>query len=98
MSAIFALLGYVRTELTVKGGIGSTTAQVVPATVTTHPWLDLADDLSYVLNGVVPAGLALVLLARSPAGRGFGIGFDRTRLLLESLYGVGFFALIGIPG
>ena len=47
---------------------------------------------------VVPALLALYLLSRSPALPGFGIGFDRLRLRLESLQGLGIAAAIGIPG
>lgn len=98
MSAIYALLYYVRAEITVKGGISATTATVVSGPSTTYPWLDLADDLADVLNGVVPAGLALVLLARSPAGRGLGIGLERLRSGTDWLAGIGFAALIGIPG
>jgi membrane protease YdiL (CAAX protease family) len=97
MSGVYALLYLIRAEITVKGGIGNTTATVVSGPSTSYPWLDLADGLANVLNGVMPAFLALVLLARSPAGVGFGIGFDRTRLR-EIAQALGFCALIGIPG
>ena len=76
MSGLYALLYLIRAEITVNGGIGNTTAIVVSGTKTTYPLLDLADDLLDLLNGVAPAFLALVLLARNPGGRGFGIGFD----------------------
>lgn len=61
-------------------------------------WVDLSYQLLDVVNGVVPALLALYLLSRTPMGPGFGIGLDRLRLKRDFLYGVGFFALIGIPG
>jgi uncharacterized protein len=98
ISGLSALLDYVRAELTVKGGIGNTTAVVISGSRTTHPWLDLADQLLDILNGLGPPLLALVLLARSPAGRGFGVGFDLVRFGRSALQGIGFFALIGIPG
>lgn len=98
MSGIYALLHLLRAELTVVGGIGATTSTVVSGTQTTHPWLDLLDDLANLLNGIAPPLLALVLLARSPAGRGFGVGLDLVRRRVEALQGVGFLALIGIPG
>jgi membrane protease YdiL (CAAX protease family) len=97
MSGLYALLSFIRAELTIPGGIGHATATVVQAAATPHPWLDFADDLADVLNGVMAPFLALVLLARSPGGRGFGIGLDRLRPR-EALQGVGFLALIGIPG
>jgi membrane protease YdiL (CAAX protease family) len=46
----------------------------------------------------VPPLLALLLLARTPGGRGFGVGFDLRRRRAELVQGVGFTALIGIPG
>ncbi len=97
MSGIYALLEYVRAQLTVRGGISHTTATVVSGPHSTYPWLDLLDGLADVLNGLMPAFLALVLLARSPAGVGLGIGLDRLRSI-EIVQGVGFCALIGIPG
>jgi membrane protease YdiL (CAAX protease family) len=98
MSAIYALLYYVRAEVTIKGGISATTATVVSGPATRYPWLDLVDDLADVLNGVVPAALAILLLTRSPGGRGIGIGLDRLRNGVDWLAGIGFAALIGIPG
>ena len=98
MSGINALLDYVRQEVTVSGGIGSTSVQVVQAASSAHPLLDFADDLANVLNGLTPAFLALVLLARTPGGRGFGVGLDLDRIRREVAQGIGFLALIGIPG
>ena len=98
MSGIYAVLSLVRAEWTVRGGIGASTTTVVSGAQTTYPWLDLLDDLADLMHGIVPPLLALVLLARSPGGRGFGVGFDLRRFRLEALQGVGFLALIGMPG
>ena len=46
----------------------------------------------------MPALLALLLLSRSPGLAGFGIGLDRRRNGIEALQGLGFAALIGLPG
>jgi membrane protease YdiL (CAAX protease family) len=98
MSAIYSLLYYVRAEVTVKGGIAATTATVVSGPATTYPFLDLLDDLADVLHGLLPAFLAVVLLARDPAERGLGVGLDWLRARRDLLLGLGFTALIGIPG
>ena len=98
MTAIYSLLYYIRAEVTVKGGIAATTATVVSGPATTYPFLDLLDDLADVLHGLLPAFLAVVLLARDPAGHGLGVGLDWLRARRDLLQGVGFTALIGIPG
>jgi membrane protease YdiL (CAAX protease family) len=98
MSGIYALLSLIRAEWTVQGGIGNATRTVVSGTQTTYPFLDLLDDLADLLHGLAPPLLALVLLARLPGGPGFGVGFELRRFRTESLQGVGFLALIGIPG
>jgi membrane protease YdiL (CAAX protease family) len=97
MSGIYALLYLIRAELTVKGGIANTTAVAVSGPHSSYQWLDLADGLADVLSGLAPAFLALVLLARSPGGMGLGIGLDRKRPI-EIVQGLGFVALIGLPG
>jgi membrane protease YdiL (CAAX protease family) len=97
MSAIYALLSLIRTQLTVPGGIGHAQITVVSRSISL-PWLDLAQACADILNGVMPAFLALVLLARTPGGAGFGVGWDARRLGRDILYGAGFCALIGIPG
>jgi membrane protease YdiL (CAAX protease family) len=97
MSAIYALLSFIRTQVTIPGGFANAQVTVVGQKQTTYPILDLLDALANVLNGVLPAFLAIVLLMRSPAGAGLGIGWRRpTRR--DVLQGVGFCALIGIPG
>jgi membrane protease YdiL (CAAX protease family) len=98
LSGIYALLYYVRAEITVKGGISGTTATVVSGPNTSYVWLDVLDNLADVLHGLAPAFLAVVLLTRDPGGVGFGIGLDRRRLGSDLIAGIGFAALIGIPG
>jgi membrane protease YdiL (CAAX protease family) len=97
-SGMYALLSYIRAELTVPGGISKTTAVVVSQHRTVYPWLDLLDALADLVNGVFPAVLAIALLFRSPAGHGLGIGLDWSRWRRELAQGVGFFAVIGLPG
>ncbi|HEX7537815.1 MAG TPA: type II CAAX endopeptidase family protein [Dermatophilaceae bacterium] len=97
MSGIYALLAYLKAELTVRGGISATTATVASGAKTAQMWLNIAYDLTGVVQGLMPVLLALLLLSRDPATAGFAIGFRRpTRT--DLLQGVGFTALIGIPG
>jgi len=98
MSGVYALLSFVRDQLTVAGGIANATHVVASGSSSSYPLLDLADDLADVLNGLAPALLALVLLARTPGGVGLGVGLDLSRWRREAMAGLGFFALIGIPG
>ena len=98
LSGIYGLLSYLRAELTVKGGISATTATVASGAQTTHMGLDLAYDLTALVQGIMPAFLVLVLLTRDPATAGFGIGLYRRPARRELLQGAGFAALIGIPG
>jgi membrane protease YdiL (CAAX protease family) len=100
MSAVYALLSFVRTEVTVPGGFANAKVSVVSEPATTYPLLDLLDGLANVLNGVLPAFLAIVLLLRSPGGRfadGLGVGVAPVRRR-DLLHGVGFTALVGLPG
>jgi membrane protease YdiL (CAAX protease family) len=97
MSGIYALLSFIRTQVTIPGGFAHAQVTVEKHTVSVHRWLDLLDALAAVLNGLGPPFLALVLLLASPGGRGLGIGLDRLRGR-EVLQGAGFCALIGLPG
>ena len=98
MSGVYALLSYVRAELTVKGGIAATTATVASGAQTSHMWLDIAYDVTGVVRGLMPVLLVLVLLSRDPGTPGFGIGLSRRPAPRDLLKGAGFAALIGIPG
>lgn len=97
ISAITAVLSFIRTQITIPGGFAHAQVTIVSQRQTVYPILDILDALANVLNGVGPAFLALVLLARTPGGPGFGIGLDRLRTR-ELVQGAGFCALIGVPG
>ena len=99
-SGLYSLLNFVRDQIKINHGFGFknvATAPIKAAAQTQYQWLDLLFYLADIVTGVAPAFLALVLLLRSPAGRGFGIGLDRLRLR-EGVQGAGFAALIGVPG
>ena len=98
LSGVYALLSYLRAELTVKGGISATTATVASGAQTSNVGLDLAYDVTGLVQGLMPVLLALVLLARDPGTAGFGIGLVRRPSRADLLQGAGFAALIGIPG
>lgn len=99
-SGIYSLLEFVRDQIKINHGFGFKNVQTAPikaAAATQYQWLDLLFYLADVVTGLAPAFLAVVLLLRSPAGRGLGIGLDRLSLR-EGAQGAGFAALIGIPG
>ena len=62
MSGIYAVLSYLKAELTVRGGISATTATVASGARTARMWLDIAYDVTGVVQGLMP-----VLLVRSTA-------------------------------
>lgn len=95
ISALYSLISFA--DIQTRGGFRHATASLNPSE-SPRAWVDLLTQLVDLLNGVVPALLALFLLSRSPGLPGFGIGFDRLRLRLESLQGLGIAAAIGIPG
>jgi membrane protease YdiL (CAAX protease family) len=98
LSGVYALLSYLRAELTVKGGISATTATVASGAQTSRMWLDIAYDVTGIVAGLMPVVLVLVLLSRDSRTAGFGIGMDRRPARRELLLGAGLAALIGIPG
>lgn len=63
-----------------------------------QPWLDLTLQLLDILFGVVPALLAVYLLARDPGEPPAELGLDRRRPGFDLTTGAGLAALIGIPG
>ncbi len=99
MSGIYALLSFIRDQITINHGVGfgGVATTVNSATASQYEWLDVLDRLADILHGVLPAFLAIVLLLRSPGGPGAGVGLNRFRVR-EVLHGLGFAALIGIPG
>jgi uncharacterized protein len=97
-SGLTALLTFIRNEVQTQGHLANAAPAVaVAGSQSTYPWLDIADDLTQVLGGLAAPFLAIVLLLRTPAGRGLGIGLDRLRSL-DVVQGLGFCALIGLPG
>lgn len=95
VSAIDSLINF--TDIQTRGGFRGAVATLNTAR-NPRPWVDLSEQLLIVVNGVVPALLALYLLSRTPALAGFGIGLDRRRLKQDTVTGLGFAALIGLPG
>jgi membrane protease YdiL (CAAX protease family) len=95
-SALYSLINIIDFQ-TRPGGVKSVTVQVI-GKQNNREWFDLAYQIAGIASGVMPALLALLLLSRTPALVGFGIGIDRSRLRLETLQGLGFAALIGLPG
>jgi membrane protease YdiL (CAAX protease family) len=99
-SGIYSLLNFVRDQIKINHGFGFrnvATAPIKAAAETQYQWLDLLFYLADVVTGLAPAFLAIVLLLRSPGGKGFGIGLDRLTVR-EGAQGAGFAALIGLPG
>jgi membrane protease YdiL (CAAX protease family) len=95
ISALYSLINFA--DIETRGGFKHATATLNPS-LAPRAWVDLGYQLVGILNGVVPALLALYLLSRLPALPGFGIGFDRLRWRLETMQGLGIAAAIGIPG
>jgi membrane protease YdiL (CAAX protease family) len=95
ISALDSLINFA--DIQTRGGFRHAVATL---NVAQNPrsWVDLSYQIVGLVDGVVPALLALYLLSRNPGGNGFSIGFDRLRLRLESAQGLGLAALIGIPG
>lgn len=98
-SGLYALLDFIRDQVTIQHGLGFTKVATGPikSSASQYQWLDILFQVADIATGVLPAFLAVVLLMRSPGGPGLGIGLDRLRLK-EVAQGAGFAALIGIPG
>jgi uncharacterized protein len=99
MSGISALLSFIRSQVTINRGLGfrGVAVPINVARASDYQWLDILDRLADILSGLAPAFLAIVLLMRSPGGRGLGIGLTRLRWREIGL-GCAFAAAIGIPG
>ena len=63
-----------------------------------RPWLDLTYQLLRIAVDVVPALLAVYLLARDPGEVRATLGLDRSRPWADTGTAVGLAAVIGIPG
>jgi len=95
-SAVYAILRIVE-RLTRNVPLAAQTSTLNASVTPDRPWLDLTYQLVAIAFGVMPALLALYLLATiRPAGR--GIGFDVRRPRSDVLFGLLIAAVIGIPG
>lgn len=96
-SGVRALLT-IADRLTRPESLSAQQATMNESTAPDRPWLDLATQLVGIGLALLPALLALYLLARTnpPAAR--GIGFDLRRPGFDALGGAGLAALIGVPG
>ena len=66
-SAIYAVLSFIR-KVTAEVALSQQTTAMNSSVTPDRPWLDLAYQLAGVVLGVVPALLAVYLLARDDAG------------------------------
>jgi membrane protease YdiL (CAAX protease family) len=98
-SGIYALLNFVRDQVKINHGFGFSNVATAPikSNATPTQWLDILFQIADIVTGLAPPFLAVVLLMRSPGGRGLGIGLDRLRVR-EFGQGLGFAAMIGGPG
>ena len=98
-SGLNALLNLID-RLTQPVALSKQTATINAVFVQNREWLDFLYQVVSLVEGFVPPALALYLLYRylRPPGPGFGIGLDASRWKIESLQGVAFAALIGLPG
>jgi membrane protease YdiL (CAAX protease family) len=100
IDGIGSLLSFIRAQVTINHGLGFSkvaTGPIKHAAKTQYQWLDVLDQLFSILAGLMPAFLAIVLLIRSPGGRGLGIGLNGPRVR-EIAQGALFALLIGGPG
>jgi len=95
ISAISSWINFI--DIQTRGGFRHAVATLNSAQ-SPREWVDLSYQLLDVVNGVVPALLALYLLSRDRPAPGFGVGFELSRLKVELPQGLGFAALIGLPG
>ena len=95
-SAVYALLDILR-RLSVAKPLAQQSSSIVVSQAANH-WLDLAYQLAGIGFGVVPALLAVHLLARDHPGARGVLGLDPPRPGFDLGAGAGLAALIGIPG
>lgn len=96
-SAVYAVV-LLLSKITAPGGLSSQTAILNPSQAPGRPWLDLTYQLLGIAFGLVPALLAIHLLARDHDGIPGLLGLDFRRRAFDLSTGVGLAALIGIPG
>jgi membrane protease YdiL (CAAX protease family) len=99
VAGIRSLVNFIDAQVKINHAFGFKHVATAPikSSQSQYQWLDILYQLVSILEGILPAFLALFLLLRSPGGRGLGIGFDRLGVR-EIAQGAGFAGLIGIPG
>lgn len=94
-SAVYSVLSLIE-KLTRNVPLNQQTTSMNNSVTPDRPWLDLSYQLAGITFPLVPALLALYLLARTGDRR--EIGFDLRRPWFDLGRGLGLAALIGIPG
>nr|WP_205863884.1 CPBP family intramembrane glutamic endopeptidase [Planosporangium mesophilum] len=99
-SAVYAAVSLIA-KLTASKPLSQQHATLNPSQAPGRPWLDLTYQLLGIFFALVPALLALHLLARdddSPHGVWTRLGIDRRRPTFDLAAGAVLAAVIGIPG
>lgn len=96
-SALWSVLSIID-KLTRQVALNQQTTAMNSSATPDRPWLDLAYQLVGIGLGVVPALLAIHLLARTDPRARFAIGADLTRPTSDLLRGVALAAAVGVPG
>ncbi|MEV0650613.1 CPBP family intramembrane glutamic endopeptidase [Phytomonospora sp. NPDC050363] len=96
-SAVYSLVSIVA-KLTAPGGLSQATSTLNGSVAPDRPWLDLTYQLLNIVFALVPAALAMHLLARDGASPWRTVGLDLRRPAFDLGSGAGLAALIGIPG
>lgn len=98
-SAVYSVLAILDLS-TRPGGVGAQTSSLNPTVVPDRPWLDALYQVAQTLLPLVPALLAVLLLARDHARPWAAIGMDvrRTTWWRDLLGGLALAAAVGVPG
>jgi membrane protease YdiL (CAAX protease family) len=98
-SAVYAAVSLIA-KLTAGKPLSQQTATLNPSQAPGRPYLDLTYQLLGIFFALVPAILALHLLARDPADGGVrgSLGLDRRRPAFDLTAGAVLAAVIGLPG
>lgn len=95
-SAIWSILGIIR-RLTANVALSGQTSTLNSSVTPDRPWLDLAYQLAGIGLALVPAGLAVHLLARDGIGPA-ALGLTRRFVGRDLAWGVVLAAVVGVPG
>ena len=96
LSALYAVVGIAR-RLSIDTPLSEQSA-TINRSLAEQPWFDLAYQLLGIVGALAPVALVVFLLWSKSAPRLIGLGVDGTGVGRDIGIGVGFAALIGIPG